>query len=74
MTQPSDFEMEAEDVLRVELEVFRQEHRELDAAITALEDKASANQLTIQRLKKKKLITKDKIMRIENLLTPDIIA
>ncbi|MCY4302982.1 MAG: DUF465 domain-containing protein [Aestuariivita sp.] len=74
MTQPSDFEMEAEDVLRVELEVFRQEHRDLDAAITALEDKASANQLTIQRLKKKKLITKDKIMRIENLLTPDIIA
>ncbi len=74
MTQPSDFEMKAEDVLRVELEVFRQEHRDLDAAITALEDKASANQLTIQRLKKKKLITKDKIMRIENLLTPDIIA
>ncbi len=74
MNQITDFEMEAEDVLRAELDVFRQEHRDLDAAIAALNEKNTADQLTIQRLKKRKLQLKDKIFRIEELLTPDIIA
>lgn len=67
-------EMEAEEVLRVELEVLRQEHRDLDSAIDALTDRAAADQLTITRLKKQKLVLKDKIARIEDKLTPDIIA
>lgn len=67
-------EMEHDDVLRVELEVLRQEHRDLDAAIQALEERATADQLTITRLKKQKLRLKDKISRIEDTLTPDIIA
>jgi hypothetical protein len=67
-------EMDTEDVLRVELEVMRQEHRDLDAAIQALEERATADQLTITRLKKQKLQLKDKIARIEDTLTPDIIA
>jgi hypothetical protein len=67
-------EMEMEDVLRVELEVLRQEHRDLDAAIHALEERAVSDQLTITRLKKQKLQLKDKIARIEDKLTPDIIA
>jgi len=67
-------EMKSEDVLRVELEVFRREHRDLDAAIEALEERATADQLTIRRLKKQKLLLKDKIARIEDKLTPDIIA
>ncbi|MCB1348028.1 MAG: YdcH family protein [Maritimibacter sp.] len=54
--------------------MLRQEHRDLDAAIDALTDRAAADQLTITRLKKQKLVLKDKIARIEDKLTPDIIA
>ena len=70
----SDLSMKTDDVLRVELEVFRQEHRDLDEAISALIQTGTGNQLTIQRLKKKKLLLKDRISRIEDRLTPDIIA
>ncbi len=73
MNAPSDLSMKSEDVLRVELEVFRQEHRDLDEAIRALQD-MGRDQLTIQRLKKKKLRLKDQIALIEDRLTPDIIA
>ncbi len=67
-------EMKPDDVLRVELEVFRREHRDLDDAIHALEDTARADQLQLRRLKKQKLALKDKIAVIEDQLTPDIIA
>jgi len=60
--------------LRAELERLRQEHRDLDSAIEALADIAASDQLQIQRLKKRKLVLRDKIDRIEDALTPDIIA
>ena len=74
MTTPTDITMKTEDVLRVELEVFRHEHRDLDDAIAALTQIGTADQLTLKRLKKKKLALKDMITRIEDRLTPDIIA
>lgn len=74
MNMQSDLSMKTEDVLRVELEVFRREHRDLDEAITALQAEGRADALTIQRLKKKKLMLKDKIALIEDRLLPDIIA
>ncbi|MEO0669464.1 MAG: DUF465 domain-containing protein [Pseudomonadota bacterium] len=74
MNAPSDISMKTDDVLRVELEVFRREHRDLDEAIRALQDKGTSDQLTIRRLKKKKLYLKDRIAVIEDRLTPDIIA
>jgi len=67
-------EMQTEEVLKVELEVLKREHRDLDEAIHALEDRATSDQLTIRRLKKQKLGLKDKIARVEDKLTPDIIA
>ena len=67
-------EMKTDEVLRVELEVFRREHRDLDEAIAALHDKGVADQLTLKRLKKQKLLLKDRIAQIEDRLTPDIIA
>jgi len=67
-------EMKTDDVLRVELEVFRAEHRDLDEAIHALEESGRADQLRLRRLKKQKLALKDRIARIEDQLTPDIIA
>ncbi|MCJ8334893.1 MAG: DUF465 domain-containing protein [Epibacterium sp.] len=69
-----DLSMATEDVLKVELQVFRREHRDLDEAITALEERGTADQLTLRRLKKQKLLLKDKIALIEDRLTPDIIA
>lgn len=74
MNAPSDLSMKTDEVLRVELEVFRREHRDLDDAISALSDRAVADQLTLQRLKKRKLKLKDQIASIEDRLTPDIIA
>ena len=74
MTTPADITMKTEDVLRLELEVFRHEHRDLDDAIAALIQIGTADQLTLKRLKKKKLAVKDMITRIEDRLTPDIIA
>lgn len=66
--------MKTDDVLRVELEVLKREHRDLDDSIRALDRTGTADQLTLQRLKKKKLKLKDKIAIIEDRLTPDIIA
>lgn len=74
MQTPHDFSMKTDDVLRLELSVLRDEHRDLDQAIQALIEKGTADQLTIQRLKKKKLMLKDKMSMIEDRLTPDIIA
>ena len=74
MNAPSDLSMKTDDVLRTELEVFRREHRDLDEAIRALQGTGTADQLTLRRLKKKKLRLKDKIAQIEDRLTPDIIA
>ena len=74
MNAPSEMSMKNDDVLRVELEVFRQQHRDLDDAIHALQDRGTGDQLTIKRLKKQKLLLKDKIAIIEDRLTPDIIA
>ncbi|MEY8829417.1 YdcH family protein [Sedimentitalea sp. XS_ASV28] len=74
MNVQSDLSMKTDDVLRVELEVFRREHRDLDEAITALTERGTADQLTLKRLKKQKLRLKDMIALIEDRLTPDIIA
>jgi hypothetical protein len=60
--------------LERELQVLNQEHRDLDAAIFALEGIDSRDQLQIQRLKKRKLVLKDRIVLISGKLRPDIIA
>ena len=70
----ASMEMKTEEVLRINLEVLRREHRDLDQAIYALEHSQRADQLTLRRLKKQKLGLKDRIARIEDVLTPDIIA
>ena len=65
-----------EEVAEFEAELARlkEEHRDLDGAIEALERMVAGDQLQIQRLKKRKLVLKDRIMRVEDQLTPDIIA
>lgn len=67
-------EMEAREILEVELRVLQREHRSLDDEITALQDGPAADALMMQRLKRRKLCLKDQIARIEDRLFPDIIA
>jgi len=68
--------MESEEIreLRAVLERLKQEHRDLDSAIVALEDSGRADALQLKRLKKKKLFLRDEISRVEDQLLPDIIA
>ena len=63
-----------EEEMRKHLAVLRVEHRDLDAAISALSAADSQDQLQIARLKKRKLRLRDQIAIIEDYLTPDIIA
>lgn len=63
-----------EEELRKRLEMLKIEHRDLDAAIDALNAAGSSDQLQIARLKKRKLSLKDQIALIEDHLIPDIIA
>lgn len=72
MNQPE--RMQHDDVLRSRLEVLKSEHRDLDQAISALEQTGRSDALTLRRLKKKKLSLKDQIAAIEDELFPDIIA
>jgi hypothetical protein len=65
---------EEEIELKTQLERLRQEHRDLDAAIEALQIAPGSDILQIQRLKKRKLVLRDRITFIEDQLTPDIIA
>jgi hypothetical protein len=60
--------------LVAQVERLREEHRDLDVAIEALRDAGQADQLQLQRLKKRKLMLRDKVARLEDLITPDIIA
>jgi hypothetical protein len=60
--------------LREQLARLQQEHRDLDAAIVALEGSPSSDLIQVQRLKKRKLVLRDKIRGIDDQLTPDIIA
>jgi len=65
---------EEETELRAQLARLRQEHRDLDAAIEALQASPASDMLLVQRLKKRKLFLRDRITHIEDQLTPDIIA
>lgn len=58
---------------RLQLAKLRQEHGDYDAAIDAM-SKTGVDRLRIQRMKKKKLVLRDRIAELEDLVLPDIIA
>ena len=68
MTHEEEFE------LREQLARLQQEHRDLDAAISALAASPGADVIQVQRLKRRKLMLRDRIRAIDDQLTPDIIA
>nr|CAD6619264.1 hypothetical protein RTCK_03769 [Rhizobium sp. TCK] len=59
--------------IRLVLARLRQEHEDYDAAINAM-IQVGSEALRIQRMKKKKLVIKDKITQLEDQILPDIIA
>ena len=72
--QPKEAMLQDREELRRELQTLLSEHRDLDDVIERISDVVPFNQLQVQRLKKRKLILKDQITRLQALLLPDIIA
>lgn len=66
--------LDEEGRLRAQIAALREEHQDLDDAVRALEALPMPDQLQIARLKKKKLTLRDQIAKLEDRLTPDIIA
>ena len=60
--------------LVAELQRLKIEHKDLSDAVSALESLGQPDQLQIRRFKRRKLVLKDRIQQIEDVLTPDIIA
>ena len=58
----------------LQLKELEEEHRDLDEVLTQLQEKKTVDILQIRRLKKRKLILKDKIINLKNIIEPDIIA
>ena len=61
-------------LVRAQLLDLRAEHRDLDDVIDRVSDELPFDQLRVKRLKKRKLVLKDQINTLENMLLPDIIA
>jgi uncharacterized protein (TIGR02444 family) len=74
MTVGEDLPLANDEAIQARIAELRQAHQDLDAAITALAIHPSPDQLRIARLKKQKLALRDQISRLEDRLTPDIIA
>ena len=62
------------DALIAKLAELHTEHRDLDDVIARMTDDGPFNQLQVQRLKKRKLLLRDKISQLEDMILPDIIA
>ncbi|MFQ6016660.1 MAG: YdcH family protein [Kiloniellaceae bacterium] len=60
--------------LRQRLAELKSEHRDLDDVIAHITENAPFDQIQVKRLKKRKLLLKDQILKIESKLLPDIIA
>jgi hypothetical protein len=62
------------ELIKRKLAELLSEHRDLDDVIARVTDSGPFDQLQVQRLKKRKLLLKDEIARLESKLLPDIIA
>ncbi len=66
--------MDDEEELKARLEEMKIEHRDMDVIIEQLLDTPPVDFVRLQRLKKRKLVLRDSIAKIESMLIPDIIA
>lgn len=74
MNDDEPFLSEEELALLARLKELQLEHADLDASIEALGHMPIPDQLMIARLKRKKLLLRDEIVKVENQILPDIIA
>ncbi len=82
VAQPDDLEPRVRELpisaeivaLRSQAALLRQEHKDLDESILALEGVPQPDQILIARLKRKKLAVRDRLSTIEDKIRPDIIA
>ncbi|MFN4091609.1 MAG: YdcH family protein [Brevundimonas sp.] len=74
MNDDEPFLSDEDRALHARLAELRQEHADLDASIEALGLVPTPDQLMIARLKRKKLLLRDEMTRIETRILPDIIA
>lgn len=63
-----------DEAVKLKISELEQEHRDLDSAIATLEERLPYERLTLQRMKKRKLLLKDKIFQLKDKIEPDIIA
>ena len=68
-TDPSELGRMAQRVIELKLE-----HRDLDAAIARLEIDPSHDELSVRRMKRRKLLLKDELARLERQIDPDVLA
>jgi hypothetical protein len=66
--------MDDQQAIRVKIEELKAEHRDLDDAIARVAEAPPFDQVTLQRLKKRKLALRDQLGLMEDQLIPDIIA
>ncbi len=66
--------MDEELILIKRLDLLRNRHDELDKKINAMDRSINDNQFLVMRMKKEKLALRDKIVEIERIVYPDIIA
>ncbi len=74
MNDDQPFLTDDEIALHAQVKLLRIEHADLDASIEALSHMPVPDQLLIARLKRKKLLLRDEIVKIESSILPDIIA
>jgi hypothetical protein len=75
MSEPRALAMDLDvEALKAKLAALKIEHRDLDDVIARIAEHRPFDQLQLQRLKKRKLLLKDQISKIESELLPDIIA
>ncbi len=66
--------MNAHDSIRRKLQNLETEHRNLEDVISRIAEGPAFDQLKVQRLKKRKLLIKDEIVKLRGKILPDIIA
>ncbi len=74
MNDDQPFLTDEEIALHAQVKELRLEHADLEASIDALSHMPIPDQLLIARLKRKKLLLRDEIVKIESRILPDIIA
>ena len=65
---------ESASLIKNQIAALKEEHRDLDGVIAVLDSAQPSDDLRIRRLKKRKLLLKDRIIELQKALVPDLLA